>query len=53
MLVTLEPEEDILRWKMCHVKDSKLETVCPLMGGHTATVRCLQWDYKVSVCSKE
>lgn len=37
------------RLHLCHVKDSELETVCPLMGGHTATVRCLQWDHKVSV----
>lgn len=28
------------------VKDSELEPVCPLMGGHTSIVRCLQWDYK-------
>ena len=41
------------RLHLCHVTDSKLETVCPLMGGHAATVRCLQWDHKVSVCPKE
>ena len=33
---------------MFHVKDSELESACPLMGGHTAIVRCLQWDHKVS-----
>lgn len=33
------------RLHLCQVTDSKLETVCPLMGGHTATVRCLQWDH--------
>lgn len=37
------------RLHLCQVTDSKLETVCPLMGGHTATVRCLQWDHNVSV----
>lgn len=34
------------RLHVFHVKDSELEPVCPLMGGHTSTVRCLQWDYK-------
>jgi len=34
------------RLHMFHVKDSELETVCPLMGGHTAIVRCLEWDHK-------
>ena len=37
------------RLHMFHVKDSELESACPLMGGHTAIVRCLQWDHKVSV----
>lgn len=37
------------RLHVFHVKDSELEPVCPLMGGHTSTVRCLQWDYKVSI----
>ncbi|CAH3029289.1 unnamed protein product [Porites evermanni] len=33
------------RLHMFHEKDSKLESACPLMGGHTAIVRCLQWDH--------
>ncbi|PFX16795.1 WD repeat-containing protein 89 [Stylophora pistillata] len=37
------------RLHVFHVKDSELEPVCPLMGGHTSIVRCLQWDYKVSL----
>ena len=37
------------RLQMFHVKDSELETICPLMGGHTSVVRCLEWDHKVSV----
>ncbi|XP_068691830.1 WD repeat-containing protein 89-like [Montipora foliosa] len=34
------------RLHVFHVKDSELETVCPLMGGHTAIVRCLEFDQK-------
>lgn len=41
------------RLHVFHVKDSELEPVCPLMGGHTSTVRCLQWDYKVSIYKKK
>lgn len=37
------------RLQVFHVKDSELETVCPLMGGHTAVVRCLEWDHKSEI----
>ena len=37
------------RLHVFHVKGSELEPVYPLMGGHTSTVRCLQWDHKVSI----
>lgn len=34
------------RLHVFHVKDSELGPVCPLMGGHTAIVRCLAFDSK-------
>ncbi|KAJ7360624.1 WD repeat-containing protein 89 [Desmophyllum pertusum] len=40
-------KDQLGRLHLFHIKDlAELKPVCPLMGGHTATVRCLQWDHK-------